>query len=67
MDNKTHDQASEVSASEGVVIVDGPDAVAVSLTPEAAETTGERLMDGAVVARGQRRLSGLAHRAKKGS
>jgi len=38
------------------VIVDGPDGVAVSLTPEAAIETGERLQDSGVEAAGQRHL-----------
>ena len=43
---------------------DGPDDVHVSLTPEAAEVTSERLSEEAVWARGQRRLSNLTHRPK---
>ena len=54
------DEASEVAADKGEVIVDGPDGVAVSLTPEAAIETGERLQDGAVEAAGQRRLGYVA-------
>lgn len=50
------DDASAVAAKEGEVVVDGPDGVAVSLTPEAAIETGERLQDKAVEAAGQRRL-----------
>jgi hypothetical protein len=34
-DDKTYDEASKVSAKEGEVLVDGPDAVDVKLTPEA--------------------------------
>ena len=50
------DDASKVTAEEGEVVVDGPDGVAVSLTPEAAIETGERLQDSGVEAAGQRRL-----------
>ena len=53
-----------MSAKEGVVEVDGPDAVEVAMTPEAAEETSDRLASEAVRARGQRRLSGLTHRPK---
>ena len=53
MDSKVHDSPSEVGAEGGVVIVDGPDGVAVSLTPEAAAETSDRLLDGAARARGQ--------------
>lgn len=56
MHNKTYDTASQVDAANGEVKVDGPDAVDVKLTPEAAEETGHRLLDGAMVAAGQRRL-----------
>ena len=56
--------ASEVSAVDGAVEMDGPDAVDVAMTPEAAEETSERLNDEAVRARGQRRLGNLIHRAK---
>ena len=38
-----HDKASETSAEQGEVIVDGPAEVAFSMTPEAARETGERL------------------------
>ncbi len=55
---------SDVSAVEGAVQLDGPDAVDVAMTPEAAEEASERLVDQAVKARGQRRLSKLTHRAK---
>lgn len=53
MDNKLHDEPSEVRAAEGEVLVDGPDGVAVSLTPEAAIETSDRLVDGAIRAKGQ--------------
>lgn len=51
--SKTYDTPSEVSAEEGEVIVDGPDGVAVSLTPEAADETSQRLLMGAAKAKGQ--------------
>lgn len=38
------DEAGEVSVEDGVVLVDGPDGVAISLTPTAARTFGERLI-----------------------
>ena len=53
MDSKIHDDPSDVAAEDGVVIVDGPDAVAVSLTVEAAEETSERLLLGSMAARQQ--------------
>ena len=58
------DQPSDVEAVEGRVEVDGPDAVDVALTPEAAEETSDRLLSGALKARGQARLKGHVHRPK---
>ena len=48
------DEPSEVAAEGGEVVVDGPDGVAVSLTPEAAVETSDRLLDRAAQAAGQR-------------
>lgn len=50
----THDIPSEVAAHNGDVLVDGPGGVAVSLTPDAAMPTGERLIEKAAHAHGQR-------------
>ena len=61
-DQKIYEEPSDVTARDGAVSVEGPDAVDVNLTPEAAEETSERLSDEAVVARGQRRLKRLPHR-----
>jgi hypothetical protein len=54
MNKRICDEASQVSAEEGEVIVDGPDGVAVSLTPRAAVETSDRLLDAAVRAHGQK-------------
>lgn len=54
MDKRIYDEASQVSAEEGEVIVDGPDGVAVSLTPRAAVETSDRLLGAAVRAHGQK-------------
>ncbi len=51
-------KASDVSAEDGVVNVDGPDGVDVGLTPEAALETSNRLLDGATEAAGQRHQGG---------
>ena len=51
---KIYDEASEVDAEDGTVVVKGPDRVDVRLTPTAAEETSERLLQGAMKARGQR-------------
>jgi hypothetical protein len=53
-DANIYDEASEIDAKDGVVIIKGPDAVDVRLTARAAEETSERLLDGAMKARGQR-------------
>ena len=53
MCNKVENTPSEVTAVDGEVIVDGPDGVAVSMTPEAAAETSDRLLRGAAQARGQ--------------
>jgi hypothetical protein len=60
-----HEQPSKVTADDGAVAIDGPDQVDVQLTPEAAEETADRLIDVAVMARGQRRLSNLPHKPKR--
>ena len=52
--HELYDDASKVNAEGGEVSVDGPDGVAVSLTPEAAVETGGRLIDAAAEAAGQR-------------
>lgn len=52
-----HDEPSSVSADEGEVVVDGPDGVAVSLTPDAAVETSHRLLDAGLIAAGQKRLA----------
>jgi hypothetical protein len=43
MDAKIHDKPSDVANEGGVVVVRGPDDVAVSLTADAALETGRRL------------------------
>jgi osmotically-inducible protein OsmY len=59
---KLYNEATEVSASDGEVILEGPDGVDVKVTPEAAEQTADNLVEGAVKARGQRRLRNLPHK-----
>lgn len=53
METRAHDTPSEVCAEDGEVMVEGPDGIAVSFTPDAASETSQRLLDGAVTARGQ--------------
>jgi len=63
MPNKhpVYNNPSSVRAVDGSVEVDGPDQVDVSLTPEAAEETSERLLRQSFKARGQKRLANLPH------
>jgi len=61
---ETYDEPSSVSAKEGRLHVDGPDAVDVALTPEAAAESGERLIDQAATAAGQRYFQKSPHRAQ---
>jgi hypothetical protein len=52
-DNKIYDEPSEVSVEKGAVSLKGPDAVDVLLTPEAAEETSNRILEGSMKARGE--------------
>lgn len=62
MDGKIYDEPTEVTAKDGNVVLDGPDGVDVSVTPEAAEETSNRLFDAAAEARGQEIMR--KHRSK---
>ena len=63
-DDTIYDEPSEVEAVDGVVKVDGPDAVDVNLTPEAAVEVSDRLLRQSFKARGQKRLAKEVHRPK---
>ena len=68
MDNpKVYDEASEATAEDGVVHVDGPDGVDVNLTPDAALETSDRLLESAANAQGQRVRKGAEWRALRRS
>lgn len=54
MDDKVYDEATKVDAEDGKVVLDGPDGVALLMTPDAALETSDRLLDGATRAMGQR-------------
>lgn len=45
--------AGSASAEVGLVMLDGPDGVAIAMTPDAAEATGYSLIAAAKEARGQ--------------
>jgi len=57
-----YNEPSDVNAVDGAVELDGPDAVDVAMSPEAAEETSERLLRQSFKARGQTRLDRLPHR-----
>lgn len=52
-------EPSEVTAQDGLVFVDGPEGVAVTMTPDAAEETSQRLLEAAAQAIGQERAEQL--------
>ena len=52
-DKTIYKEPSDVSAEDGVILVDGPDHVRVRMTPDAAEETSGRLMQNVLKARGQ--------------
>lgn len=54
MDDKVYDEPTKVDAEDGNVVLDGPDGVDVSMTPDAALETSDRLLFGATQAMGQR-------------
>lgn len=58
---KVYDEATEVTAADGNLRLDGPDAVDVTVTPDAADQTIDNLIEGVAKARGQERLSRLPH------
>ena len=51
--NKIYNDPGTVSADDGVVHLDGPDGIDVRLTIDAAEEISDRLLNGAMKARGQ--------------
>ena len=53
-ESEVYNEPTTVEAEDGAVILKGPDAVDVRMTPSAAEETSERLLEGAMKARGQR-------------
>ena len=63
-DEEIYNEPSEVSADDGVVSVKGPDAVDVRMTAEAADETSDRLLHGALQARGQDLLEKARRKGK---
>jgi hypothetical protein len=54
MEDKVYDEPTEVDAEDGKVVLDGPDGIAVLMTPDAALETSDRLLFGACQAMGQK-------------
>jgi putative intracellular protease/amidase len=53
MADQIYAEAGKAIAEEGLVFLDGPDGIAISLTPDAAEETGRELIRAAAEARDQ--------------
>ena len=64
MTDRLYDEATEVAAEDGEVILDGPDGVHVRITPEAAEKIADNLIEGAGTALGQMQMKEIRHRPK---
>lgn len=54
MTSRTHDVAPQVTPSSGVVLLDGPDGIALTFTVDAAIELSDRLLNGAMEATGER-------------
>lgn len=69
--HEPYDEPTKVTAVDGEVHLDGPDGVSVSITPEAAVETSNRLYEAAAVAKGQQILqendAALLKRRREGS
>ena len=63
MRDRLYHEPSTVSAEQGEVQIDGPDGIAIAMTPDAAAETSERLLAGAAQAQGQ--LSERRRRAEE--
>ncbi|HEX7781246.1 MAG TPA: hypothetical protein VF509_00410 [Sphingobium sp.] len=50
-ESKVYGKPGKAAAEEGQVLLDGPDGIAISLTPFAAEETGKELLRAAAEAR----------------
>jgi hypothetical protein len=57
-ENKPHDEPTVATAEDGMVMLDGPDGLATSLTAKAAAKTGDRIVKAAKKAKKQNKRSG---------
>lgn len=53
MTQQPYSDAGKAVAEKGQVLLDGPDGIAIALTPDAAEITARELLRAAVEARSQ--------------
>lgn len=53
MTMRAHSRPSDVNAEAGEVLLDGPDGMAISFTPDAAEETSRRLHEASIAAKEQ--------------
>lgn len=53
MSRKAHDVPTSVTAEEGEVMLDGPDGLAVSFTPDAASKSAAAIAEAATIAHRQ--------------
>lgn len=53
--HEPQEEPGVAGAEDGLVVLDGPNGVAVTMLPEAAEETGRRLIAAAAEAKTQRR------------
>lgn len=60
MAERVYDYPGKASAEEGLVLLDGPDGIAIAMTPDAAERTGQDLLRAAGEARAQDGFTGEA-------
>ena len=65
MEKKVYDEPSKVSAEDGSVFLLGPDHVDIGMSAEAAEETSDRLLQKAMLARGQRHFDEQKKPAKR--
>lgn len=61
-DRPVYDTPSDVTAADGIVSIAGPDHVALMMTPDAAIETSDRLLQGAMKARGQEHFADMKKR-----
>ena len=55
-----YDTPTKVAHVDGEVVLDGPDGIGLSMTPEAAEESGKRLVKGAAAAKRAKQKAGKA-------